>query len=747
VGNKVRSQQRQNLISTLIKSNPYISRESVLRQIEPKQQVAAVLEPVKELVHERVQQLVDEVVNEPAQDPIPETIPAHIQVSLEDLVDELVEIFLQEKDQSFNNKNNSIKTEKANKNNSIKTEKANKNNSIKTEKANKNNSIKTEKSNKSNNPDINTSNYNQTKDHNVNKQQTQASRQVSSPQNEPLNAAIELHNEGIMGNKQAVKSAYNSLKDLAKQDKNNLEIQAYLGSATTLLGRDANSVTDKMKYALEGLKLLDAVVETAPNLVIARLLRGNVSFRLPEMYFQRTSTAIEDFSFLVEAYEKDSSIMTESEYNEVLKNVIEACKRSNQLEKASMFQKKSKTVNGEDKVQGNSTSSKQSSSKSSTKTKKSSKGKGLTEEAISFYEKALNGSSVEVQEAIEFFEDFVLTNSAPEVEMAYLDVQSMLGRDSINTYDMFGSAIKSLKAMDSLVNEYPTNRDLRLVRANHSLRLPENFFRRAATAVSDIEFLLKEYENDPTYLTEETYHQLLFDLGCAYERLEMIAEANEVWTRLLKTNLSEEIQGKVNEKQEVYAFQEINLSKYSTSNKDKFYNMAKELHFLGAKGSKQAAKQSLEAWEKALKAYPNCEVANTYYAASAALMGKHASDPQEMFGETIKALKILKTSIKTDNPELYYLRGSIYHALPEGFFHSSDKAIKDFKAVKSAYERNRENPPISHEQYVKLLFDLGHLYKKKSFLDKAEKTFKTLLKVAPESKYAERLVSQGVNKE
>ncbi|WP_338785799.1 hypothetical protein [Metabacillus sp. FJAT-53654] len=716
MGKKVRTQYRQNLISTLIKSNPYIRPENVLREIEPKQEVAAVLEPVKELVHERVQQLVDEVVDEPVQIPSPESIPAQIQLSLEALVDELVDILVQDQEQSFSNQNNSIKTEN---------------------------------SNKSNKSKVNGSYSNQTREKNVNNQQSQVSSKVSISQNEPLNAAIELHNEGIMGNKQAVNSAYNSLKDLAKQDKNNLEIQAYLGSATTLLGRDANSVTDKMKYALEGLKLLDAVVESAPNLVIARLLRGNVSFRLPEMYFQRTSTAIEDFSFLVQAYEKDSSILTESEYNEVLKNVIEACKRSNQLEKASMFQNKLKTVNGEGKVKGNSTSSKQSSSKSSTKAKKNSKGKGLTDEAINIYERALNGSSLEVQEAIEFFENFVLTNSAPEVEMAYLDVQSMLGRDSINTYDMFGSAIKSLKAMDSLVNEYPSNRDLRLVRANHSLRLPENFFRRAATAVSDIEYLLKEYENDPTYLTEETYHQLLFDLGCAYERLEMIAEANETWNRLLKTktSLSEVMQQKVYDKREVYAFQEINLSKYSTSNKDQFYNMAKELHYLGAKGSKKAAKQSLEAWENALKAYPNCEVANTYYAASAALMGKHASDPQEMFGETIKALKILKTSIKTDNPELLYLRGSIYHALPEGFFHSSDKAIKDLNAVKSAYESNREKPPISHEQYVKLLFDLGQLYKKTSFLDKAEKTFITLLKVAPESKYAQRLVSQGVNKE
>lgn len=557
--------------------------------------------------------------------------------------------------------------------------------------------------------------------------------QVDTPNLTPLEEAIKEHNAGIKGNKQSVKKAYALLKDLYKKQPKNLEIRSYFGSATTLLARDANSVTDKMKYALEGLKHLDQVIETSPDLIIARFLRGNVSYRLPELYFQRTTTAIEDFSYLVEVFERDESILSEAEYTEVLKNLVEACKRSNQLEKATSYQEKLKAFKHTGNVETNENSPQDVVVNSS--------GEGLTEEAIAYYEKALNGDSDDLKEALNFFDVFVLTNPAPEVEMIHIDLQSMQGRDSINTYEMFGSAIKSMKAMDSLINENPTLPELRAIRARHSLRLPEMFFRRAAIAVSDIESLLKNNE----YLKEagtQKHHQLLFDLGYAYEKLEMLDEAHNMWNKLLKQRPSKEMKTMVQEKLDIYSYKEMDLRTLSTATKEKLYETAKQMHKIGVKGSKVAAKQSLEAWEKAKQAYPDCEVAKTYYAASVALMGKFASDPQEMFGETIKGLKLLKSSIKTDDAELKYLRGCIYQSLPEGFFHTSDKAAKDFKSVKSAYENNRENPPITKAQYIKLLYDLGCLYKRTSFVDKALKTWKTLIKEDPNSEYAKRVEQQ-----
>lgn len=552
----------------------------------------------------------------------------------------------------------------------------------------------------------------------------------------PLEEAIKNHEDGIKGNKLSVKKAYTGLKDLHEKHPNDLNIKSYFGSATTLLARDASSVTDKMKYALEGLKKLDQVVEKNPDFITARILRGNVSYRLPELYFQRTATAIEDFRYLIEVFESNKSILSEREYVEILKNLVGAFKRLNQHENAQNYQEKLKAFKQTDITKTNTETQTQMMSSVNETT-----GEGLTEEAKNIYVNALNGGQKEVKEALSFFEVFVLTNTDPEVEMTYIDLQSMIGRDSINTYEMFGSAIKSMKAMDTLVNEHPTLSELRLIRARHSLRLPEMFFRRAAIAVSDIEMLLK----DTTFIDEAelaVHHQLLFDLGYAYEKLEMLENAQEIWNKLLKMQPSEELKNRIQEKIDVHSYKEIDIRIFSVYSQEKMYGKAKEIHLMGAKGSRIAAKQSLEVWELARNRFPNCEIANTYYAASVALMGKYASDPQEMFGETIKALKMLKTSIKSDNPELKYLRGCIYQNLPEGFFYSNDKAIRDFKAVKLAYEQNREKPPITQEQYVKLLYDLGHLYKKTSFVDKALKTWKTLINEAPQSYYAQQVASQ-----
>ncbi len=551
----------------------------------------------------------------------------------------------------------------------------------------------------------------------------------------PLEDAINNHDAGIKGNKLAVKKAYASLKELHQKNPNDLMIKAYYGSATTLLARDASSVTDKMKYALEGLKYLDGVVDKSPDFILGRFLRGNVAYRLPELYFQRTATAIEDFRYLVDAFEENRSILSERDYIEVLKNLVEASKRVNQLDNAKNYQDKLKALKQNEKPSPN------DGTQLNTNGEVESTGEGLTDEAITYYQNALNGGPDEVKEALSFFEVFVLTNEAKEVEMTYLDLQSMLGRDSINTYEMFGSAIKSMKAMDALISEHPSLHELRIIRARHSLRLPEIFFRRAAIAVSDIEMLLKDAEFSKK-AEKETLNQLLFDLGRAYEKLDMLDDAFKIWYKLLKQSPNKRLISKIQEKIEIHSYKEMDLKIFSSYPKEKLYNKGKEIHSIGAKGSRLAAKQSLEVWEKAKNTFPDCEVANTYYAASVALMGKYASDPQEMFGETIKGLKLLKSSIKSDNPELKYLRGCIYQCLPEGFFHTSDKAVKDFKSVKAAYDNNQDNPPITKDQYIKLLYDLGHLFKKTSFVDKALKTWKTLVKEYPQSEYAQMIARQ-----
>lgn len=574
----------------------------------------------------------------------------------------------------------------------------------------------------------------------TNKSLEKVGKEEKGSQSLQLIEAIKDHDAGIKGDKIAVKKAYTMLKKLYSEQKANLEIRAYLGSAATLLGRDAHSVTDKMKYALEGLKHLDEVVEKKSDFFLARFLRGHVAYRLPDMYFQRMTTAIEDFTYIVNEYDQNAKLLTEEEYVEILKNLVDLFKRTNDLEKSSFYQEKLKQLKkATQPLVAIANDEKQEKQYQGSDLEN----EGMNEEASEFYERALKGTSEDVKKAISFFEVFVLTNSAPEVEMYLIDLQSMQARDSINTYEMFGSAIKSMKAMDSLIQEHPENLELKIIRARHSLRLPELFFRRAAIAMRDIESLLKD-EGFLKQKGDETKYQLMYELGLAYEMLDMTEEALGAWNQLSKLRPGSYWQAKIDEKKDVYSYKEIDLRTLTVATPEKLYEKAKEMHKYGAKGSKVAARQSLKAWEKAKEANPECEIAATYYAASVALQGRFASDPQDMFKDTIQGLKLLKTCITTDNPELKFLRGMIYSAMPEGFFHTSDKAMKDLKSVKAAYEQEGENCSITREQYLQLLYELGLLYQRNSFHDKAEKTWKQLLKEEPNSPYAMRLESMDL---
>lgn len=108
---------------------------------------------------------------------------------------------------------------------------------------------------------------------------------------ERLNQAKQLHNQGVDGDKEAVKEAFEMLKELHQQAPNNNLIKAYYGSTITLLGRDAKNNKERIKIANQGLNILDNAVHKEPDHIEIRLLRAYVSYRIPEKYFKRTESA------------------------------------------------------------------------------------------------------------------------------------------------------------------------------------------------------------------------------------------------------------------------------------------------------------------------------------------------------------------------------------------------------------------------------------------------------------------------
>ncbi|MEW6624053.1 MAG: hypothetical protein AB1420_13145 [Bacillota bacterium] len=73
-----------------------------------------------------------------------------------------------------------------------------------------------------------------------------------------------------------------------------------------------------MQKANEGLARLDSAVNKAPDNVQFGILRANVCYRLPEAFFHRMATAIEDFRYLAQRYEQDNTVFSEEYYKQIL---------------------------------------------------------------------------------------------------------------------------------------------------------------------------------------------------------------------------------------------------------------------------------------------------------------------------------------------------------------------------------------------------------------------------------------------
>lgn len=138
---------------------------------------------------------------------------------------------------------------------------------------------------------------------------------------------VKLHQLGIEGDKNAVKKAYDIFKKINELDPQDLVSEAYLGSLTSLLGRDSIDPNQKLKLALQGLKILDKAILKDPRNIEIRSIRAYVNFNLPEMFFHRTASAIEDFNTLVSLYEHDNKVITEEFYCQILYDLGVAYKR------------------------------------------------------------------------------------------------------------------------------------------------------------------------------------------------------------------------------------------------------------------------------------------------------------------------------------------------------------------------------------------------------------------------------------
>lgn len=151
-----------------------------------------------------------------------------------------------------------------------------------------------------------------------------------------LAVAIDLHNEGVAGSAQAVREANEAFEQLRDNYPGHPLVNAYYGSVMALLARDESNPLERFRLASRGMALLDEATAAAPRSSTVRMLRGNVAYRLPEHFFHRTETAIEDYIMLIDGELSEPGNLAAETYAKLVYELGEAYFRIDRHKEAKM---------------------------------------------------------------------------------------------------------------------------------------------------------------------------------------------------------------------------------------------------------------------------------------------------------------------------------------------------------------------------------------------------------------------------
>jgi hypothetical protein len=119
--------------------------------------------------------------------------------------------------------------------------------------------------------------------------------------------AIAYHNAAIRDSKVYGKKAVHYLEQAHQKKMDDNVVLCYLGSAYTLLARDASNPMDQMSYVNRGVEYMDKAVrkdtDNITDYITIRLTRANNSKALPK-FLNRRPIAYEDFELLASLFEK-----------------------------------------------------------------------------------------------------------------------------------------------------------------------------------------------------------------------------------------------------------------------------------------------------------------------------------------------------------------------------------------------------------------------------------------------------------
>ena len=182
------------------------------------------------------------------------------------------------------------------------------------------------------------------------------------------------------------------------------------------------------------------------------------------------------------------------------------------------------------------------------------------EEGKSVLTKGADGDKNAVKIAYEIFLN--LRNAEPDnalIEAYYGSALALLARDAVQPLEKADKAQQGLDSLNQAISMDPNQKEIRLLRANVCMRLPDSFFNCSQTVIEDYSFLLDRYKEDPSYLTKKQVKKITKHLNKAYQNIGNSSEANEGLPQL--TQLNRQLKNESEKNIETFLEQVISLRK------------------------------------------------------------------------------------------------------------------------------------------------------------------------------------------
>ena len=531
-----------------------------------------------------------------------------------------------------------------------------------------------------------------------------------------LSKGIEFHNLSVRGEKSATREALCWLEKAKELSPDDPEARAYYGSSLALLGRDSIDPQERFAKVLEGLRIIDQVVKAHPDHITIRTVRAYVNYRLPELYFHRTQVAIDDFRFLIDRYDKDSSVFTEQFYWQLLYDLGKAYINNDSKQEALAVWQRLAAL-GPDQIYRRYLRAEGIEIEGDgAEPEETAKRDALRAEAGHLLHLGELGDKAAGRKAHDLLtEAHGLWPEDPVMEALYGSSFSLMGRYADDGGTMFSRAIQAIGIIERAVQRDPSNIELRWVRANHSFRLPEAFFYRTATAITDFEYLASQYASGHESITAEEYREILYKLGECYLRLNMIADARTVWDRLLALDPQSPYGPAVTTKLDKALSQESSAAPKIEGLKD-LIHWGIRLHNQALADDPAAAHQAKDYLQRAHELAPRNSLVEAYYGSAVALTARYSRDSSTMFGDAVQGLMLLNNAWRRrpKDPQIRLLRGYLCYNLPENLFHLTSTAVEDFEFVKQWYGASKSSKKkaeiLSPSEFTTLLLDLQSAY-------------------------------------